>query len=168
MGSGSGEQAGIREHGAEQRWEPRAGPGSLGASYLPCCPARLLGGPDGPVDLAEGRARLALLWSERAAALRFRRAVLSMSARSAADRIELACLHREAFAYDAAASRVRGVRASRIPWLVGLLRSRSDDPVIGATLATQAAELAVLHLAQHLDGMPEGALHAGRTSTRSA
>lgn len=141
----------FRHRGFDERWTPLAGPGSLGASYLPCCPARLVGAPCVQADLAAGRSRLALLWSERAAALRFRRAVLAMSARSPEELLALARLQREAFAYDTGASRLRSVRASRIPWLVRLLRSRSGDQVVGAALASMSAELAVLHLASHLD-----------------
>ncbi|HUR29741.1 MAG TPA: hypothetical protein VM509_16235 [Planctomycetota bacterium] len=93
------------------------------------------------------RSRLALLWSERASALRFRRAVLAMTAHTAEERLELARIQREAFAYDAGASRLRAIRATRAPWLVRLLRSRSADRVVGAALATMSAELSVLVLA---------------------
>lgn len=73
-----------------------------------------------------------------------------MSARSPEQLLDLARLQREAFAYDAGASRLRSVRASRIPWLVRLLRSRSGDQIVGTALAYMSAELAVLHLASHL------------------
>jgi hypothetical protein len=133
----------------QDRWVPLAGQGTLGASYLPCCAARLTRG----AGAARARARLVLLWSERAAALRFRRAVLAMSARTTAHRLELARLQREAFAYEAGAARLRALRSTRVPWLVRLFRSRAGDPVIGATLASMAAELAVLQLAIRLADM---------------
>ena len=103
----------ARRRGIEDRWAPIAGAGSLGASYLPCCPARLLGSAQSRVDDVEALARLALLWSERAAALRFRRAVLAMKARAPDEMLELARIRREAFAYDAGASRLRDVRATK-------------------------------------------------------
>lgn len=144
---------------ARDRWTPRAGPGTVAASYLPCCAARLValgaGSPRrGPDAADDARSRLALLWSERADALRYRRAVLRMTARSAQDRLALARLQREAFAYDAAAARLRTVRATRIPWLVRLLGARAGDRVVGATLGSMAAELAVLHLALRLGTVP--------------
>ena len=148
----------ARRRGIEDRWAPLAGPGSLGASYLPCCPARLLGVGPGRVDEDEGRARLALLWSERAAALRFRRSVLAMAARAPEERLELARIRREAFAYDAGAARLRALRPTRVGWLIRLLRSRSANPVVGAALATMCAELSVLLLAARLvDAQHDGA-----------
>lgn len=148
-----------RRRGVEDRWTAIAGPGSLGASYLPCCPARLLGNAPAADGAGAARARLALLWSERAAALRFRRAVLTMTARNAEQRLELARIQREAFAYDAGASRLRAIRPTRVPWLIRLLRSRSTDRVIGAALATMSAELSVLLLATRLgqSGLTESA-----------
>jgi hypothetical protein len=140
----------ARRRGIEDRWEPIAGPGSLGASYLPCCPARLLGVGQSRVDEDEGRATLALLWSERAAALRFRRSVLAMTARAPDEMLELARIRREAFAYDAGAARLRALGATKVAWLIRLLQSRSADPVVGAALATMSAELSVLLLAARL------------------
>jgi len=93
------------------------------------------------------RERLALLWSERAEALRFRRSVLAMTARTAAHRLEIARIVREAFAYDTGASRLRSLDSSRLRWLIRRLRSRSADRIVGATMATMAAELSVLLLA---------------------
>jgi hypothetical protein len=133
--------------GVEDRWVAIAGAGSVGASYLPCCPARLLTPSPSAQDRDAARARLALLWSERASALRFRCAVLAMKARTPEHRLELARLRREAFAYDSGAARLRAVPASRVPWLIRSLRSRAADRVVGATLATMSAELSVLLLA---------------------
>jgi hypothetical protein len=133
--------------GVEDRWVAIAGPGSVGASYLPCCPARLLGGASLAGDRDDARARLALLWSERASALRFRRTVLAMTAKTREQRLELARLQREAFAYDAGASRLRAIAPSRVQWLIRALRSRRSDRVVGATMATMSAELSVLVLA---------------------
>jgi hypothetical protein len=134
----------------QDRWVPLAGQGTLGASYLPCCVARLARGG----GAADARARLALLWSERAAALRFRRSVISMSAETTESRLVLARLQREAFAYEAGAARLGGIRGTRVPWLVRLLRGRGGDRVVGATLATMSSELAVLHLATRLQRVP--------------
>jgi hypothetical protein len=145
----------ARRRGIEDRWVPIAGPGSLGASYLPCCPARLLGDAQSRVDEDEGLARLALLWSERAAALRFRRAVLAMTAHAPDEILELARIRREAFAYDAGAARLRDVLATKIPWLIRLLSSRSTDRIVGAALATMAAELSILLLASRLTAAPD-------------
>ena len=100
----------------------------------------------------EGLARLALLWSERSAALRFRRAVLAMSARTTADRLELARISREAFAYDAGAARLRSARVTRIAWLIRFLRARSADRIVGPALAIMSNELSVLHLSAVLAG----------------
>jgi hypothetical protein len=136
----------------EDRWSPLAGQGTLGASYLPCCTARLIGDS----EWVEARARLALLWSERAAALRFRRSVLAMTARSREQRLELARLEREAFAYDAGAARIRRLAATRVAWLVELLRERRADRVVGAAFTGMAAELAVLHVARCLADAPDG------------
>lgn len=133
--------------GVEDRWVAIAGPGSLGASYLPCCPARLLGRPPLAENRDDARSRLALLWSERASALRFRHAVLAMSAPTRERRLELARIQREAFAYDAGAARLRAIHPSRAAWLVRRLASRSADAVVGATLATMSAELSVILLA---------------------
>jgi hypothetical protein len=144
----------TRHRTFQDRWVPLAGQGTLGASYLPCCIARLTRGS----RPAEARARLAFLWSERAAALRFRRSVLEMSAPTTESRLELARLQREAFAYEAGAARVRSIRDTRVPWLVRVLRGRGGDPVVGATLATMAAELAVLHVATRLDRIPSSEL----------
>jgi hypothetical protein len=142
---------GQRRRGVEERWTAIAGSGSLGASYLPCCPARLLGADKSAAGCEAARARLALLWSERAAALRFRRAVLAMTARTRDERLELARIQREAFAYDAGAARLRAIRPTRMPWLIRLFRSRTTDRIVGATLATMSAELSVLLLAIRLD-----------------
>jgi hypothetical protein len=133
------------------RWAARAGTGTVGASYLPACPARLAAAPDAetgaPPDWPVARARLALLWTERAAALRYRRAVLRMDARSVEQRLELARLQREAFAYDAGAARLRTARSTTLPWLIRHLGGRGTDRVVGPTFTTLAAELAILHLA---------------------
>jgi hypothetical protein len=129
-----------------QRWTAIAGQGTLGASYLPCCVARLVCGS----GWDEARARLAFLWSERAAALRFRRAVLAMTARSAESRIALAKLEREASAYEAGAGRLRHIGASRVSWLIGHLRGRDSDPVVGATFSSMSAELAVARVQSRL------------------
>jgi hypothetical protein len=126
----------------EHRWEPIADPASLGASYLPACPARLVGDDGDEAAMA----RLALLWGERAAALRFRHAVLAMDRRTSP--VELAFLQRQVFAWQVGATRLQGIRPTRILWLVGHLRARAKDPVIGAVYATACAELTVLLLAQ--------------------
>ena len=162
-----------RRRGIEERWTAIAGPGSLGASYLPCCPARLLGAERSAAEREAARARLALLWSERAAALRFRRAVLAMTARSQEERLALARIQREAFAYDAGATRLRAIRPTRMAWLIRLFRSRTTDRVVGATMATMSAELSVLLLATRLDATtsshPEATTSAGsRDGARSA
>jgi hypothetical protein len=109
-----------------------------------------MGAGAGRVDEDEGLARLALLWSERAAALRFRRAVLAMTAHTPEALLDLARIQREAFAYDAGAARLRAVRPSRIGWLIRVLQSRGTDRVVGAALATMSAELSVLLLAARL------------------
>jgi hypothetical protein len=107
----------------------------------------LLGRSPLVADRDVARGRLALLWSERAAALRFRHAVLAMTIRTPEQRLELARIQREAFAYDAGATRLRAIAASRVPWLIRLLRSRTVDRVVGATWATMSAEVSVLLLA---------------------
>ena len=70
-----------------------------------------------------------------------------MTAQSREQRLELARLQREAFAYDAGASRLRAIPQSRVPWLIRALRSRGANHVVGATMATMSAELSVLLLA---------------------
>jgi hypothetical protein len=119
-----------------------AGEGTLGASYLPCCAARLAAG----ADWLEARARLALLWSERAAALRFRRGVIAAKSPNAEARVPLARLQREASAYDAGAARLRRLELTRTGWLVRRLHSRRADRVVGAAYSTMAADLAMLTL----------------------
>jgi hypothetical protein len=140
----------ARHRPFEDRWTPLAGAGTLGASYLPCCPARLAAG----AEWGESRARLSLLWSERAAALRFRRAVLAARAtrRTLTEtRLTLARLQREAFAYEAGSARLRRIEQIRMGWLIRRLRARQGDPVIGAAFATMSAELAVLALAHRIE-----------------
>ena len=121
--------------------------GTMGATYLPCCAARLCGPASRRVDAAEALDLLALLWSERANALRFRRAVLRMTARSTEQILELARLQREAHAYEAGTARLQGLRPTRVAWLIRLLLARRSDRVVGRTLGTMAAELAVLMVA---------------------
>jgi hypothetical protein len=118
----------------------------MGATFLPCCAARLCGPASRPADYSVSLDRLALLWSERANALRFRRAVLRMTASSTEQILELARLQREAHAYDAGTVRLQGLRPTRIAWLVRLLLARRGDRVVGRTLGTMAAELAVMRL----------------------
>lgn len=138
----------TRHRPFEDRWAPLAGDGTLGASYLPCCAARLVAEADWP----ESRARLALLWSERAAALRFRRAVLAAKSTSADARVTLARLQREAYAYEAGAARLRRIEHTRTGWLVMRLHARRSDHVVGAAYSTMAADLAVLTLGIGLAG----------------
>jgi hypothetical protein len=151
----------TRHRPFEDRWTPLAGQGTLGASYLPCCAARLVAG----ADWRETRSRLALLWSERAAALRFRRAVLATTPAGTSitgARLTLARLQREAFAYDAGAAHLRRIQHTRVGWLIGHLRTRRADPVVGATFETMSAELAVLAISMRLARAddPEGDLVA--------
>lgn len=123
--------------------------GGYGAEYLPCCPARLVGA--GAEDLeSECTERLAFLWTERAAALRFRHDVLAMRTRSASQRIHLAKLRREANAYDTGALRLRSGGLRRGDVLIRLLRARKSEGVVGWTHATMAAELSVLLMAERL------------------
>ena len=136
----------TRHRPFEQRWTPLAGQGTLGASYLPGCPARLAEGVGWP----EARARLALLWSERASALQYRRALLATVAMTIEGRLSLARLDREIAAYEGGAAKLRGISPPHAPWLVRRLASRHDDPIVGAAFATMSSELAVLGMALRL------------------
>jgi hypothetical protein len=98
------------------------------------------------VDWPESRARLALLWSERAAALRFRRAVIAAKSMSVETRVMIARLQREAYAYEAGAARLRRLELTRTGWLVRRRHSRRSDRVVGAAYSTMSADLAVLTL----------------------
>ncbi|HEV7994605.1 MAG TPA: hypothetical protein VGP25_22485 [Gemmatimonadaceae bacterium] len=138
----------ARHRQFEDRWTPCAGQGTLGASYLPCCVARLAAG----TEWEEARAGLALLWSERASALRFRRAVLAMAPPSREGRLALARLQREGAAYEAGAARIRRISITRVRGLIAHLASRAGNPVVGATFSTMSAELAVTQLALRADG----------------